>query len=824
MVHSYPDRGIPQVDNVEMEFDYIKTHENELIKNCYPEEDHISEESEEEYDLDFDVLSDILQPSDTADPLQSTNDSEDMNDFDSDPLYPGASVTLGAFMLLLAVFTSRYNLIGEATEQLLKIIALALPHGHKLCSSLYEFKLFFKNLRNPLVRHYYCNHCLGYVENTSVSNCPYEFCGATFSGKNSCYFIEMPLENQVKNLFAQNGFYNSLGHRFNKTKSTRNSYEDIYDGHLYKNLCENNGVLSFQENISFTFNTDGAPVFKSSKTSIWPIYLIINELPYKQRMNKENMILAALWYGNKKPSMGTYLKPFLQSLKKLNEGIQCESPDKGIFVCKGLLLCGTADLPARSLLCNHVQYNGAFSCWKCEQEGESASVGRGHARIFPFEHQNPKGPERTKENVLQHAREAVDHQQVTMGKPVKGINGPSWLHFVPHFNIVSGMAIDYMHGVLLGVQKMMLELWFGAKYKGKDFNINNRVCEVDNRLQSIRPTLDVTRLPRSIEKDLKYWKASEFRSFLLYFGGPVLHGILDKDRFSHYLLLVDSMHILLKCGSTDKDLDKAESLLIRFCSRFENLYERCFLRLNVHQLLHLPDCVRNLGPLYTHSCFSFESKNGIVLKMIRGSQSIDTQIITAISFIQKLPELKQKCIVKDSEIDMLCKIIENPSLLKRGQKLDDGIYILGASYGRCLTNNEVGALQQFLKHDPIVNTYTSFNRVEYGAYVIYGTEYSRMIKRNNSAVCYQGESGICFGEVMFFILCQNTSNIVQPLVFIKKLFCRNYNEDLHILSVTETNDIEVAHIRSLLSSCMLVAYPGTQKSFVCKFPNRLESD
>lgn len=210
--------------------------------------------------------------------------------------------------------------------------------------------------------------------------------------------------------------------------------------------------------------------------------------------------------------------------------------------------------------------------------------------------------------------------------------------------------------------------------------------------------------------------------------------------------------------------------------------------------------------------------------MIRGSQSIDTQIITAISFIQKLPELKQKCIVKDAEIDMLCKIIENPSLLKRGQKLDDGIYILGASYGRCLTNNEVGALQQFLKHDPIVNTYTSFNRVEYGAYVIYGTEYSRMIKRNNSAVCYQGESGICFGEVMFFILCQNTSNIVQPLVFIKKLFCRNYNEDLHILSVTETNDIEVAHIRSLLSSCMLVAYPGTQKSFVCKFPNRLESD
>lgn len=88
----------------------------------------------------------------------------------------------------------------------------------------------------------------------------------------------MPLENQIKKLFAQKGFYNSLRHRFNRTKSSRNSYEDIYDGHLYRNLCENNGVLSFQENISFTFNTDWTPVFKSSKTSIWPIYLIITRL------------------------------------------------------------------------------------------------------------------------------------------------------------------------------------------------------------------------------------------------------------------------------------------------------------------------------------------------------------------------------------------------------------------------------------------------------------------------------------------------------------------------------------------------------------------
>lgn len=118
-----------------------------------------------------------------------------MNDFDSDLFYLGVFVILGVFMFLLVVFIFRYNLIGEAIEQFLKIIVLVLFYGYKFCFLLYEFKFFFKNLRNFFVRYYYCNYCFGYVENILVLNCFYEFCGVIFSGKNFCYFIEMFLEN-----------------------------------------------------------------------------------------------------------------------------------------------------------------------------------------------------------------------------------------------------------------------------------------------------------------------------------------------------------------------------------------------------------------------------------------------------------------------------------------------------------------------------------------------------------------------------------------------------------------------------------------------------
>ena len=95
------------------------------------------------------------------------------------------------------------------------------------------------------------------------------------------------------------------------------------------------------------------------------------------------------------------------------------------------------------------------------------------------------------------------------------------------------------------------------------------------------------------------------------------------------------MHILLKTGSTDEKLCYAERLLYNFCENFEFLYDECYMTLNMHQLLHLAVSVRDLGPLYTNSCFSIEDSNGFVLKMIQPTQGIDNQIATGYIFCAK---------------------------------------------------------------------------------------------------------------------------------------------------------------------------------------------
>ena len=76
---------------------------------------------------------------------------------------------------------------------------------------------------------------------------------------------------------------------------------------------------------------------------------------------------------------------------------------------------------------------------------------------------------------------------------------------------------------------------------------------------------------------------------------------------------------------------------------FSALYSAGQETINIHSLLHLADDVRNLGPLWTHSCFPFESYNGNLLKLFHGTQNVELQIVSS-AITQSLPSLKLKLI------------------------------------------------------------------------------------------------------------------------------------------------------------------------------------
>lgn len=138
--------------------------------------------------------------------------------------------------------------------------------------------------------------------------------------------------------------------------------------------------------------------------------------------------------------------------------------------------------------------------------------------------------------------------------------GTSPLELLPAIDIAECVCLDYMHNVCLGVMKKLIEFWTRGKL---DIRITeSNIQEVNNNLLKLRDYVpsEFCRLPRPLN-DIEYWKATELRFFLLYSGHIVLKGKLKKSQFSHFLLLVFSIRILICIETCEVMNEKAELLL-----------------------------------------------------------------------------------------------------------------------------------------------------------------------------------------------------------------------------------------------------------------------
>ena len=572
-------------------------------------EDHQSAYSTEESNEIEEINDDVILESCIIDTAEScevdyTLEAQSMED---DLIYPGAKISNAVSMLLIMTFSITHKLSGAVLKDLLSLINIHCLLPHKLLQSLYKFKQFFRYLKTPLKNHYYCPRCSISVD-LDCNNCSNTSCQLELNEQNKCFFIQLSIADQLKAFFNRKGFYNDLMYRFNRTKFNKANIEDIYDGVNYQKHFINKGFLSKKQNISFIWNTDGIPIFKSSKFTIWPLYLAINELPPQKRWCSNNIILAGLWFGSEKPNMLVFLKSFADAISNLHlEGVEVSSPDiyPNSFVCHAMLLCGTCDLPAKAIVHNMTQFNGYYGCSYCKQSGEqlpTSATGRVH--VYPFHGTDPTGPLRTNVDIEVHSYKAVSER-----KSVFGIKGPSWLATIPNYDILRGNVIDYMHCVLLGVTKMLLKLWFDSENSKELWYCGGQVKEADSKLLQIKPPSTITRVPH-------YWKASEYRTWLLFYSIPVMLNILPNQYLAHHMLLVESVFILLQHSISPAMIEKAENMIKHYCFKMEAYYSRRSMTANLHQLLHLPQCVNNNGPLYIYSCFPFEGMNGRLLNLI----------------------------------------------------------------------------------------------------------------------------------------------------------------------------------------------------------------
>ncbi|XP_028047726.1 uncharacterized protein LOC114254809 [Monomorium pharaonis] len=274
-----------------------------------------------------------------------------------------AEVVVSKAEILLAVlkYGITYYLSQSALADVFKILNCFFNFS-LLSSTRYLVDQTF-NPEMIIEYHAVCPNCKKYVGKFDRKDrrVQCQACDIVISLKDTTYkdfFTIMNVNNEIVNLLQDNQKY--YDYVIRERVRNNEKFEDITDGVLYEEFVD---LLSKNDTFNFattTINCDGAPIFESSRFSIWPIQMIINELPLNVKICRP--IVCGIWFGNDKPNMNIFLKPYIVNMNKLlNDGVRCTITNE-VRIIKVFTICCCVDSVARAPMQGMVQYNGYFGC------------------------------------------------------------------------------------------------------------------------------------------------------------------------------------------------------------------------------------------------------------------------------------------------------------------------------------------------------------------------------------------------------------------------------------------------------------------------------
>ncbi|XP_067203731.1 uncharacterized protein [Linepithema humile] len=605
---------------------YYDAHE-ELFQ-CSDEDDSDNEDIHEEVNSE-DINSENIGFSRLTEMMQNEDNNETIN----------AQVVVSKAEILLAVlkYGLTYCLSQSALADLFKMLNCFFNFS-LLPSTRYLVDQMF-NPETVIEYHAVCPNCKKYVAmfDRKDHRVECQTCDTVIALKDTTYndfFAIINVNNEIANLIQDNQKYYDYVVR----EKVRNNekFDDITDGILYKEFVDS---LSIHDKLNFattTMNSDGSPIFESSRFSIWPIQMIINELPLDVRTSRP--IVCGIWFGKDKPNMNIFLKPYVVHMNKLsNNGVRCTIANE-VRIIKVFTLCCCVDSVARAPMQGIVQYNGYFGCSWCLHPGYYVVYKRGGSVKYTLMNEVP--PKRTENETIEHMRLSL-----TSRKPVYGVKNPSCLINLQGFNIISGFVPDSMHCLCLGIAEQFVGYWIESNNLPYSLS-NNDINKIDNLLLTIKAPNQIVRLSRSI-RDRKYWKAREWENWILYYSLPILLCFPHLEIWiKHWSLLVEAFHILLKKSITRNEVNHAHTLLTKFVDYTEHYYFKAAMTYNIHQLLHLAQSVADWGPLWAHSGYCFENGNGQIVRKVHGAKGVVHQICRSIAMSQSELILKKHIALK----------------------------------------------------------------------------------------------------------------------------------------------------------------------------------
>lgn len=202
------------------------------------------------------------------------------------------------------------------------------------------------------------------------------------------------------------------------------------------------------------------------------------------------------------------------------------------------------------------------------------------------------------------------------------------------------------------------------------------------------------------------------------------------------------------------------------------------------------------------------------------------QIINALIEMQAIPSMTDIYVEKGTTDEALLNSILRPNYIHNKQTIESGIYLLGQTFKKRLSEDEFMAVSHIM-------TGFSLNVVEFRQSFIskcgcpvYGTEYKRLHKRNQSVVKYTDVHGSFMnGIVKTFIQVECADNVIFNFAMLHPALYTD--SDLLTGSCSQKvtvqlNEIKAVPIMNILKVCTIVNVDNS--AFITEFPNKYDKD
>ena len=365
----------------------------ELAGNYFARADEIHGEvgAEEDDTLDFEDLSSEEDEPDNAELLEALLVES------TQPLYPGSTTSTLQFSVIFMSLCTLYSVSHHCVDEILMFLKQdILPTENSCPKNSYEMKrtLMKLGLSHETIHCCDCGKTLYWRENVNLQECPKCHKSRYIEGSTTVPLRVLRYFSLIKRLRRMFRCPEIARHMrwHSGNKSTDRKMRSVVDSEQWAFIDENFPSFSRScRNIRMGLALDGVNPHsqQSSKHSVWPVMMVLYNLPPYLVTKRFFICLTMIIPGPKSPSEETidiYLGPLVHELKKLWKGVAAvdmsEPPGpQRQFRMRGMLMWTINDFPAYTLISGQTG-KGYAGCPVCGEGTFAEHSAQAHKTVF----------------------------------------------------------------------------------------------------------------------------------------------------------------------------------------------------------------------------------------------------------------------------------------------------------------------------------------------------------------------------------------------------------------------------------------------------------